>query len=205
MNFKEKLKQRLTQELPAWEAQKLMSPAGVTEAYRHPKESHKKAAVVLLLFEEAGEVNCLFIKRADHPKDKHSGQISLPGGQLEGDETYRDAAIREVQEELGVSASSFEIIGAMSPIYVFVSDFMVQPYIAWLEMPDSFELQASEVAAIITTEITKFKDPQLRKVTEIHVRDRILKEVPYFDLDGRVLWGATAMMMSEFSSIIEDL
>lgn len=204
MNFKEKLKHRLTIPLPGWDAQKLMSPAGAQNSYLKPNESSKKASVVLLVFEEEGIAKCIFIKRSEHPEDKHSGQISLPGGQLEEGEDYLAAGIREVHEEIGLDETNFEILGALTPIYVFVSDFMVQPYVAWMKRPENFKIQESEVAAILDSKIECFTNPEFQGIKDLEVRNRNLKDVPYYDLDGQILWGATAMIMSEFSSLIKE-
>lgn len=195
--------EKLQVPLKGWASQSKMSPSGAKDSYRKIRDDHKKAAVVLLLFEEEGILKSLLIKRSEHPEDKHSGQISLPGGQLEEGETYKQAAIREVKEEIGLESHQFEILGALSPIYVFVSNFYVQPYVAWLKEPVDYRLQDDEVAGLLFPAVDNYNDYDLRKLKDIPVRNMVLKDVPYFDLDANVLWGATAMIMSEFADMIK--
>jgi len=124
----------------------------------------------------------ILIKRAIHPNDKHSGQISFPGGQLEGGEDYMQAAFREVKEEIGIARDKIELLGQLTSIYVFVSNFLVQPFVAWVDYPFEIKLDPSEVDRLIFPSLEIFNDESFLKTTDIHVRNRVLEGVPSIDL-----------------------
>lgn len=197
-----RIKAGIRRELPGWVAQKLMTPLD-TEAYRQPKPNSKQAAVVALLYPDASsELQLVFIKRASfHPDDKHGGQISFPGGQKEPqDEGMQATALRELEEELGIPASQVEVLGALSPIYIYVSDFQVYPFICYMDHTPDFEIQVSEVAYPIAIPLRALAE-QPFLTTDIHIRGMVIKDAPYYDLSGEVLWGATAMMTSELLQV----
>ncbi len=198
----EQLKDILNGDLPGWEGQKLMSSIGY-ESNRKAKPTSKKAAVLLLLFPDSGQLKLTFIRRpSNNPNDKHGGQISFPGGQVENeDRNLEHTALRETFEEIGVQEREITILGRLSDIYVFVSDFLVSAYVGYSHTRPEFILQESEVAALITFPLSKlFHQPLMSK--DHKVRDIVLKDVPYYDLDGEFLWGATAMITSELLELI---
>jgi len=149
---------------------------------------------------------CLtYIKRpSNNPHDKHGGQISFPGGQREPhDKDLKETAIRETEEELGLSREHFEVLGPISKVYVFVSDFNVQPYVGYAKEPLVFAPQKSEVDYVINYPLKKLvTNPILSK--DHTIRGFTLKDIPYYNLQGETLWGATGMMTAEFLKIIND-
>ncbi len=195
----------LQQELPGWQAQKLMTPL-ITERYRQAKPDSKQAGVVALLYPEAdGELHLVYIKRtAHHPDDKHGGQISFPGGQAEAaDKDIEETALRELEEELGITRTKLEVLGSLTPLYVYVSDFLVHPFLAYTAEPPEFDIEVAEVAYPITWSIQSLIE-QPPYLTDIHIRGGVIKDVPYYKLDGEVLWGATAMMTSEILELAKS-
>lgn len=205
MSLKEKIEVELRKPLPGWEHQKLRSPVRAAAQYMELPEKYKKASVMLILYREGDRDKVILIKRAIHPDDKHSGQISLPGGQLEQGEDYEEAALREVEEEIGIARDKINLLGKLSPLYVYVSNFYVQPYVAWVEYPFEIRLDPSEVDRLICPPLNAFDSNQAPKKTEISIRNTTMKGVPYYDVLGEQLWGATAMMMSEFSEILKRI
>lgn len=206
-NFYQDLKSAISKSLPGKTAHLKMAPALRSEKYMSPNGSYKKASVHLTVFEKDSEPHLIFIKRASVIKeDKHSGQIGFPGGQVEeSDKSLEDCALRETNEELGLNLSKIELLGPMTPIYVYVSNFMVYPFVGIYHGDPEYILQKSEVDYVIEAPISDFLDDSIIKTKDIQIRQGILKDVPFYDLQGETLWGATAMMTSEFISIIKSI
>lgn len=171
---------------------------------RIPRPDAKSAAVLLLLYDDPIQgLSTIYIKRPKrNPHDKHSGQISFPGGQVEPqDKTLEDTAVRETEEELGIPRAKIEVLGQLSSMYVFVSNFNVIPYIGYLPEVPNYNIQASEVDYPLSISIDNLVSQMPPQKKEIKVRNITLKEVPYYDVKGDTLWGATAMITSEFLDI----
>jgi 8-oxo-dGTP pyrophosphatase MutT (NUDIX family) len=146
------------------------------------------------------------IKRVVVDGDRHSGQISFPGGRRENGEPLQQTAIRESHEEVGTPVDSVQILGRLSELHIPVSNYIVHPYIGLIEKPYEYRRQASEVDAIHEVRIADLLDPTNRRRKDIRVPEGfLLKDVPYFDLAGEVVWGATAMIMSEFAAVVESV
>lgn len=197
----------LGETLPGRQIQYEMSPVPREAEMYYDIPAHARlAAVLALLIPIDGEWHITFIKRPSHSKDKHAGQISFPGGGLEkNDDSMEACALRETQEEIGIPSSRVTIIGGLTKLYVYASNNLVYPYVGYLENKEEFKLQRSEVAKVITTPLSYFSDEAILKKTDMTVRGFTLKEVPYFDLNGEVLWGATAMMMSELNYLWKQI
>ena len=205
IDFIERLERKLSEELPGEVAQQKMMPSG--RSYVMPEDGYKVACVMILLFLKNKEWNIAFIQRTQtHISDPHSGQIGLPGGGMEDeDQTYIDCALRETQEEIGVNAEDIGIVGELSPLYVSVSNYMVYPFVGFTNQEPVFEPQPSEVVDVIEVELSHLMDKRRRKVKDIEVRGQLLEGVPYFDIEGRVLWGATAMIISELIDLLDEV
>ena len=203
----DKVKRRLENTLPGWEAQKLMSPIKGAK-YRHTPPNAKKAAVMLLLHpNKEGDLSLFYIKRTQHnPQDKHGGQISFPGGQVDaGDTDYTFTALRETHEEIGINPQEIEVLGQLTPLYVFASNFYVQPVVGYLPFNPSLQLQESEVQYVIVSSLTTLQDTNTIKTMDFSFRGFTARNMPYYSLEGEVLWGATAMMTSEFLAVIDSV
>lgn len=162
-----------------------------------------EAGVMLLLYPYRNELHTVFIKRTENKHDKHKGQISFPGGKRDiSDISITATAIREVEEEIGVPTSDIQIIGQLSPLVIPVSNFLVKPIIGFTKSRPQFIPEVSEVAQIIETPINIFKNIETPKLIDIPFGDKMkFNNVPYFDVNGHVVWGATAMILAEFSEI----
>ncbi len=186
-------------------AQDVMAPSGKHTMYRVYNElTVKKACVMALLYEGEDGWHILYIKRNSKNKyDKHKGQISFPGGKLEPmDNSYLDCALREVMEEIGVSPEEIQVVGALTQLYVFVSQFLVFPFVGVLDHKPIFKIQEEEVDRVIDVKLSHLLDPAAAKVKDLEVRGVSLKDVPYYDLEGETLWGATAMITAELLDIL---
>jgi 8-oxo-dGTP pyrophosphatase MutT (NUDIX family) len=135
----------------------------------------------------------------------HKGQISLPGGAVDPDDpSIVHTAVREACEEVGVCSDTIRILGALTPIYIPPSDFCVQPYVAYLSNSPQFFPQPEEVAEILEVPL-----PYLLNENNISVEkwsfDEEVKEVPFFNVYGHKVWGATAVVLAEFVAVLEGL
>lgn len=175
------------------------------EHLRRAVPANSKKAAVLITIDLVETPSIVLIKRRPHPKDHHSGQISLPGGKTEtADASLLDTALRETHEEIGVPSTNLDVFGALSPLYIPVSNFEVHPFVALLTEPVVYSPQASEVDDILFLGFRElFTDP----IPRINIETPFgfqLKDVPYFPVNQQVVWGATAMILSEFAHILRS-
>jgi len=196
----EKLQESFLQELPGWDAQKKVSP-GYDAAYRQAEPDALQASVMVLISPVNDIPHLNFIKRASrYVDDKHKGQIGFAGGKIEEGETELQAVVREVEEEIGVKEDSYKIIGKITPLYVFVSNFLVHPFVAYANEELDFILDPSEVDELIQWPITKLQEGA--HIKDIKTPKGTIKNSPYYPLGEETLWGATAMITSEFLELI---
>lgn len=169
-----------------------------------PPPDARVACVLNLLHRHEGHWRTVLIQRTVNPRDRHSGQVSFPGGRFEeNDGELVNVALREAHEEVGVSPLEVEVLGRLTELYIPVSNFVVHPFVGVLLGVPDFRPQAGEVESILTPPIHLFASPENRKMTDLTVAHGVtLKGVPYFDVEGRVVWGATAMIMSEFLEVM---
>lgn len=207
-NFIERLSERYLQGLPGREHQAKMAVLARRSTMEAPPTA-RKACVMLLLFIKNGEWHILLTERtqSSKPNDNHSGQISFPGGQLEADdESLAACALRETYEEVGVPQHTIEVIGQMTDLYIPVSNFHVFPFLGWATAPPQYQRQITEVKQIIEAPLSLLRNTANHKTTRISIRDGfVLEDVPYFDVYGKVVWGATAMMLSELLELLKDV
>jgi 8-oxo-dGTP pyrophosphatase MutT (NUDIX family) len=164
----------------------------------------RKAAVLMLMFPQNGEWHIVLTERTGNPNDPHSRQISFPGGSVEpADVNLSATALRETHEEIGVEPSVIKMIGAMTDVYIPVSNFHVQPFLAWTNTPPQYKRQETEVKMVIEVPFSVLKDVNNWKVKDIYISETYnLKNVPYFDVFGKSVWGATAMMLAELLELV---
>jgi 8-oxo-dGTP pyrophosphatase MutT (NUDIX family) len=174
------------------------------EDYQVPSNP-KIAATLTLLYPKQEIWHIALMQRVSHHKDRHGGQVSFPGGKAEAsDIDLKFTALREAEEELGIQPADVTILGQMTELYIPVSNFLVFPFIGFSEKTPDFQPQLTEVYRIIEAPLSVLLDKRNRKFTDIHLPSNIkLKNVPYFDVNGDVVWGATAMMLSEFAAIVD--
>ena len=201
--FIQNIQQRLSNGLPGREAQLSMAP-GLRRHYREAPKSAAVACVILLLFPKEGQAHFALIQRPTYEKGSHSGQISFPGGRLEeSDPSLEMGALREAEEEVGIIKEDVNLLGRLTELYIPVSNFLVHPFVGALDYTPDFVPQPSEVESILQVPVSEILKPGNRKFTDMRVRENIvLKNTPYFDLFGNVVWGATAMMLGEFAEVL---
>ncbi len=194
----------LTNELPGEKAHKLMLPQGRDLSPVADKNTILQSSVLMLLFPKHGTINTCLIRRPPTMRN-HGGQISFPGGRHEpSDNDLAQTALRESFEEIGTEINSIEILGKLSPLYVHVSNFMINPFLGWCETMPKFEIDNQEVDEIFTIPVGKFLNHTRKQFQKVSTIQGII-EVPGFYIDNLFIWGATAMIISEFNEIFKSL
>ena len=160
------------------------------------------AAALVLLYPIRRQVHLVLTRRAG-TLDQHAGQISLPGGAVDGDETVEAAALREAREEIGLETTDLRIIGQLSALYIPVSNYALHPVVAVLDRRPALVPATAEVAHILEIPLDELRDPKrLRQGRRWRGDDAIT--VPYFELQGERVWGATAMVLGELLHLMRS-
>jgi 8-oxo-dGTP pyrophosphatase MutT (NUDIX family) len=201
------LMRRLQGNLPGESAQYKMAPhyrprfdPQVIESL-HPK----RGAVLLLLYFKEGEWFTVFTQRSNY-SGVHSGQMSFPGGKADRhDENLVQTALREAEEEIGVSKQCVGVLGLLSELYIPPSNFLVQPVVGYACSPLAFTPHEREVAKIVEIPISFFADDNNIQEAEISLGNHLTTKVPAFIFKQHIIWGATAIVLSEFREIYKEV
>ncbi len=199
-----KLTATLLDDLPGEAAQFRMAPMARKRISEMPlgDDSIRKAAVMIPLFKNL-ETDCLLLTVRSTYEGAHSGQVSFPGGKFDENESDPiQVALREMEEEVGIKAEHVQIIGKLSPIFIPVSKMHVQPVIAWVH-DANWMANRYEVAQLLEVPIHQLFQTNVIKKKSMEFIPGMPVEVPYFDIQGHVVWGATAMIISELLSVLE--
>jgi 8-oxo-dGTP pyrophosphatase MutT (NUDIX family) len=161
--------------------------------------------VLVLLYCRDSELYVILTRRRDDLQS-HAGQVSFPGGRNEAPETLLATALRETHEEVGINPQMLEVLGELTPLYIFPSDYEVHPFVAWYSNGDQpkFAPNLDEVAEIIEVPLRRLLEPATFQEEMWTIRGYELL-VPFFCVNGHKIWGATAMMLSEFVERLRSL
>ena len=146
------------------------------------------------------QAHILLTVRAD-TLGRHGGQVSLPGGVVDPHESYEQAALREAHEEVGLAQDQVRVLGALTPLDIPVSGFRLHPIVGVSETEPHLTPADDEVARILDIDV----DTLLARDCLIHTareRDGVAFTIPGFHVDGVEIWGATAMVLAEFLSVL---
>ena len=134
----------------------------------------------------------------------HPGQISFPGGKVEKEDTSAEmTALREAREEVGIDPGAVEILGKLSELYLEVSQFSIQPFIAWSDKKPDFLVNSGEVEELILFPLSDFVANEAISEVELQTFTGPLL-VKYYPHNGEIIWGATAMILSELIEILRN-
>lgn len=199
------LAQRLREPLPGSASHEPLraTPIGSNIPTFNRKLPPKPGSVLILLYEENGAIKFPLIKRPEY-LGAHSGQVSLPGGKAEEGENAIETALREGEEEIGIKARDVRVIGTLSNFFVIPSNFIVTPVVGFLSGPPIFKADNHEVERILQAALLDLLQPDAIKEREILAAGRFSMRAPHFEIENEVVWGATAMMLNEFRSILID-
>lgn len=186
--------------LPGEAAQSLLAPRPRRQwpPGIHPS-SVRDAAGLLAVFPRSGLAHILLTVRAD--RLRHGGQVSLPGGVVDDGETFPEAALREAEEEVGLAPDTVRILGALTPLDIPVSGFRLHPIVGALTGRPKLRASDGEVARILEIDLDHLFEASAVVETE-HTRDGRLLQIPAFKVDGEEVWGATAMVLAEFLTVL---
>jgi 8-oxo-dGTP pyrophosphatase MutT (NUDIX family) len=199
------LRQRLLRPLPGLDAQLRMSPN--PRLSPDPAMTLRPAAALVLLYHHDGEWHLPLTVRGSTLRH-HTGQVSLPGGRLDRpDETVEGAALREAHEEIGVAPADVDVLGRLTPLPIAVSGHLLHPVVGATAVRPTFTIAMHEVERLIELPITRLRQPDA-VAWEERVRSlppQGMMNVPYFEIAGARVWGATAMVLAEFIALLDDM
>ena len=198
------LRERLAGTLPGIEAQLRFAPSPTRpgwQAGHFPEDTRMAAALVLLYPRDGGVAVPLTVRGLGLAR--HAGQISLPGGAADPGETIVDAALREASEEIGIDPSSVRVLGELTPVHVLVSGFTLHSIVGVTGRQPDFVAAPGEVEEILEISLDDLRDAS-RIRRGVRMREGLAIEYPYFDLVGHQVWGATAMILGEFISLLQE-
>ena len=203
---RDQLKQKFQQPLPGLPSQLKMAPPNRATELRQQKDKNvtpRHSAVLMLLFEEEGALKTVFIKRSEY-NGLHSGQISFPGGKFEAyDSCFEQTALRETREEIGVCEDHIELIGQLTELYIPPSNFLVKVFVGYCQQKPMYTIEKREVERVIEVALNELYNPKSTQLVEhISSSSGLKMEVPAYVVNNVVIWGATAMMVSELLEVL---
>jgi len=207
--FKNKIIKLENLPLPGVEAQHKLAPLiRIKEMERlqlNGKVSNEAGVMAVFYPNEKGITHLVLILRKTY-KGVHSNQVGFPGGRVEPqDRDLEHTALRETEEEVGIPQNEVTVIKKLTKLYIPPSDFWVHPYLGYLEKTPLLVPQEEEVEEILQVDLVDFlneKNLVLKKLSTSYSEEM---EVPAFYLNGHIVWGATAMMLSELKDLLHEV
>lgn len=204
--FEAKIHATISNSLPGENAHLPMNPSG----RRLSSEARKKAinvresAVAIVLFDAGSQYEIILIQRPDYI-GVHGGQISFPGGKRDvEDANLKATAIRECQEEIGLDLQKAEFLGQLTPVYIPVSNFHVEPFLFFYPQTPLFIQDEREVSSIFTISVDDLLHDGTISKMDIDIQgDRLYKDIPCFLINEKKIWGATALILSELKEVLQ--
>ena len=201
-----RIKQRLQEPLPGTSAHVKLAPyRKSTLNTDFSKYNPKLASILLMLYQIDNCIKFVLIQRPNY-SGTHGGQISFPGGKNENKETLKDTAFRETYEEIGIEAEKIQVLGTLSKVYVPPSNYLITPFIGYIDIIPKFNPDPKEVTKILEIDLNELMKEKVIKEKNIIVganTDNSMEiKIPYLDLHYNVVWGATGVILSEFRDMI---
>ncbi|HTP10194.1 MAG TPA: CoA pyrophosphatase [Anaerolineae bacterium] len=194
----------LKKPLPGIAAQIKLAPEYRMEGLRAtPPDDARPAGVLILLYPHNGVWHFPLMRRVEDGL-VHGGQISLPGGSQEAGESLQATALREACEEIGAACTAIDVLGQLSTIYIPPSNFLVTPTVGCVEQRPDFRCDPREVAELIEVPLSRLFDRDVLKREPWALRG-VTVDVPFYQIGPHKVWGATAMILSEFSMLLAEM
>ena len=199
----EHIAQLLKAELPGKKSHLKMVPPGRELVVNYQDiDLVRYSSVLLLLFPEDGQIYTCLIKRNASMRH-HPGQISFRGGKIEEGESPEITALREAQEEIGISPLDVQLLGRLSELYVSASRYTIFPYVGWMDYKPDFSLNEAEAEKLLLLPVQQFqKRLEIRQA--LMITSLGIMEVPCYLFEEEIIWGATAMILTEFFDLIGE-
>ena len=208
MNFKisiNKIFKAFDLPLPGKQAHKELAPYRNEIELDFKNKSPKIASTLLLIYPRDGETFFCLIERQEY-EGTHSNQISFPGGKNESGESMKETALRETKEEIGVDPISINIIGELTQVFVPPSNFLIHPFVGYCDFTPDFIASEREVKRIIEVNIKDLFKKDVIRIKKMSIKKssgNVDFEVPYLDLNNKIVWGATSVILNEFRKILQ--
>lgn len=200
----EKLKISYQDDLPGKTAQNMMlAKPRVKIEFSNSAEQAIPSAVLILLYPYKEDIHFILTERTNEVQH-HKGQISLPGGSWENGEQLHETALRETEEEIGIPADKTKIIYELTPLFVKVTGYMIHPFVAYITQKPHIVPDQNEVNNVFTASISELMDPA-NQLTELWTIREIPVDVPFYKFGKYKVWGATAMILSEFRYCLKEI
>jgi 8-oxo-dGTP pyrophosphatase MutT (NUDIX family) len=199
----EALRRALSGPLPGLEAQLRMAPRFRPEPTDDALQSLRFAAALLLIYPHEGAWYVPLTVRGSRLRH-HTGQVSLPGGRIDPGESVEAAALREAREEASIDPAAVEVLRRLTPLPIAVSGHLLHPVLGLALQRPAFQIAEPEVERLLEVPIAQLQRPEIVRWEQ---RTRSLPphevmDVPYFDVEGEHIWGATAMVLAEFLALL---
>ena len=192
-------------DLPGWNSHKKMAVIPInslTEKAFIPPKDAKQASVGIIVFKEKNKLFFLLTKRTENV-EHHKGQVSLPGGAIDRNETAKNASLRETNEEIGIDSSTLESLGQLSSLYTPVSYFNIHVFLWYSKVQPQIKINNSEVDQVYKIGLDELIDNNLVSNTPIN-KSGFKINVPSYNFNECICWGATAMIITELKDIISE-
>ncbi|MCX7861864.1 MAG: CoA pyrophosphatase [Bacteroidales bacterium] len=204
MDFIAALTQVFNQKLPGWDAHRHLCPPFRDEQLELFRSPQYEASVGIILTIMHNKLSVLFIERTNDG-GPHSGQIAFPGGKIDyADKTPLHAALREVNEEIGLQKHSLHFIRQLSSLYIPVSQFLVYPFVFFCQNLPELAVNKEEINQTIIVPIDAFYRKEVLTFTNFLFKNKSYA-VPCFKVNETIIWGATAMIWNECLTLLKPL
>lgn len=203
-SFIDQLVRRLSEPLPGLSAHLRMIPSQRLPEFERSNDCGKRASVLLLVYPYRDDIYTVLIRRPEY-NGHHSGQIALPGGKHQPeDSSVVDTALREAREEVGIYPAEVNVLAELTQLFIPPSNFLLTPVLAWQDRRPDFVADSREVAEICEVKLRDF-NPTNRAEKEIQLSNGRFFLTPYYNVNQLIVWGATAMILSEWEELAREL